>query len=704
MAAAGSEEATQGPGTESSLPTKVSESSNIPRIRGFEVPTAGISPLNPERKVSGGAAIPAADPAFGNGERIEKAVPQAKTPPACLAGLRVLDLSSGSPRAANGSGSASSGRLTPASESGATGGAMSPSKLLRKFELFSNNPRGSSLPASPSHGPRSTSRAKLSQDDFHAKVVSSLEVGAHHSRHNSGSIKVSSALDDVVPALERILDEATLTPDQRNDLQYSLQVILSRTLYEPTVKSPSTPPSPRSNRRSTLNLVSPKLELDEETQRWLAHEYRLDQYTVPDKYSLSMSLPSAFSNQLNKTGSGISRSFTFGRSPGLSPLAQSSPRGRKKVEEPTFEAGKGETPPPERPVEKEVEKQVEEKVENQVEKELVATETAKVLTKIHDLDFDVFELNAANQGEALKCLATAIFTELGLCEKLGIDKGTMDAFLTAIQAGYRQVPYHNGCHAADVLHAAYLLITRCFLEEWMTDEEVFSLLVAAIVHDFRHPGISNAFLIASKDPLAILYNDRAVLENHHLASAFMEMYKSGQNILGHFSVEQQKAIRARIIQLVLITDMSEHFEFAGRFKTRVLGPGFNLEKEENRICILQMVLKCADLNSAAKPQKLAVDWARRIMDEFFNQGDKEKQLGLPVSPMCDKEAANIPKQQLRFIEFIVQPLYEMFAEHCPALEEWLQGLEANRGYWQSQMKDEPQSQSNIRRATVNKIL
>jgi hypothetical protein len=37
-----------------------------------------------------------------------------------------------------------------------------------------------------------------------------------------------------------------------------------------------------------------------------------------------------------------------------------------------------------------------------------------------------------------------------------------------------------------------------------------------------------------------------------------------QNILGHFSVEQQKAIRSRIIQLVLVTDMSEHFEFAGR--------------------------------------------------------------------------------------------------------------------------------------------
>jgi hypothetical protein len=35
------------------------------------------------------------------------------------------------------------------------------------------------------------------------------ELGPHHSRHNSGSIKVSSALDDVVPALERIIAEVS---------------------------------------------------------------------------------------------------------------------------------------------------------------------------------------------------------------------------------------------------------------------------------------------------------------------------------------------------------------------------------------------------------------------------------------------------------------------------------------------------------------
>ena len=79
-----------------------------------------------------------------------------------------------------------------------------------------------------------------------------------------------------------------------------------------------------------------------------------------------------------------------------------------------------------------------------------------------------------------------------------------------------------------------------------------ALLLAAAIHDFDHPGrvrqfslselvvplasfvakkcmseyrrtllgYTNSFLVARGDPLAILYNDRSVLENHHVASAW----------------------------------------------------------------------------------------------------------------------------------------------------------------------------------------
>lgn len=86
---------------------------------------------------------------------------------------------------------------------------------------------------------------------------------------------------------------------------------------------------------------------------------------------------------------------------------------------------------------------------------------------------------------------------------------------------------HNKTHAADVLHAtAYLLfeeipefsfqMSRGSEREWigqqrnitgtnlasaMTILEVFACYMGAAMHDFDHPGRTNAFLVATKNPL-----------------------------------------------------------------------------------------------------------------------------------------------------------------------------------------------------------
>ena len=54
----------------------------------------------------------------------------------------------------------------------------------------------------------------------------------------------------------------------------------------------------------------------------------------------------------------------------------------------------------------------------------------------------------------------------------------------------------------------------------MTDLELLALFTAAAVHDYDHPGRTNAFLVAVGDTKAVMYNDRAVLESHHVASAW----------------------------------------------------------------------------------------------------------------------------------------------------------------------------------------
>lgn len=96
-------------------------------------------------------------------------------------------------------------------------------------------------------------------------------------------------------------------------------------------------------------------------------------------------------------------------------------------------------------------------------------------------------------------------------------------------------PYHNSTHAADVLSVshlpfepfssfslqatAYFLRTeRC--KNLLSEFDMVASLIAAIIHDVDHPGRTNAFLCNSRHELALLYNDTAVLENHHVAKTF----------------------------------------------------------------------------------------------------------------------------------------------------------------------------------------
>lgn len=104
-------------------------------------------------------------------------------------------------------------------------------------------------------------------------------------------------------------------------------------------------------------------------------------------------------------------------------------------------------------------------------------------------------------------LGLSILNRFNVCETLKCSETTLRNWLTVIEAHYRNNPYHNSTHAADVMQA-----TACFL---MSDriKELFDpidqavCLLAAIIHDIDHPGRNSAFLCNSNNDLAILYND-----------------------------------------------------------------------------------------------------------------------------------------------------------------------------------------------------
>ena len=77
------------------------------------------------------------------------------------------------------------------------------------------------------------------------------------------------------------------------------------------------------------------------------------------------------------------------------------------------------------------------------------------------------------------------------------------------------------------------------------------------------------FQVNARTTKAIVYNDRSILENHHLAASFLAMESEENNFLSHFSRDKFKEFRHAVIELVLATDLAQHFKILSQFKAKV---------------------------------------------------------------------------------------------------------------------------------------
>ncbi|KAH7331498.1 hypothetical protein KP509_20G036700 [Ceratopteris richardii] len=294
-----------------------------------------------------------------------------------------------------------------------------------------------------------------------------------------------------------------------------------------------------------------------------------------------------------------------------------------------------------------------------------------VLKGIKSWSFDIFEI----KREDLPKLVERIFVDMGLFEALPLDARKFFGFVTSIMGQYHiNVPYHNFRHACDVLHAAYLILTLVEAQNMLNTLEIFALLLAALCHDVDHPGLTNSFLSVTNDPLAIRYNDISILESHHASTTIKTLlaYES-TNILELFSEAEQRHIRKLLVEIILATDMEQHFKIMDMLKARSTesrpfecSPPFARKSSQNNsgssseggssssqnsnssnsvqsspsstrdaVLLLKMIIKCADISNVVKPFFLSKRWAALLLTEWFRQGDSERKLGLPVSKNMD---------------------------------------------------------------------
>ncbi|OSX60788.1 hypothetical protein POSPLADRAFT_1070404 [Postia placenta MAD-698-R-SB12] len=277
---------------------------------------------------------------------------------------------------------------------------------------------------------------------------------------------------------------------------------------------------------------------------------------------------------------------------------------------------------------------------------------------IHSLCTWNFEPHKLPEEEVLACsyiLFEALYRIEGMQDAVGIPLCSLASFLQHLRQVYRQGnTYHNFQHALDVFQATYYFLYRAGMvppvsillhadaRTWqrdkdsasshcisrLTPEDIFALLIAAVGHDVGHPGLTNAFMKNARTPLAVVYDDKSVLEQMHYSLILQIMRHNG---LGSLLDRPHRgaAFRRLLLGTVLATDLSLHGEFMDGF--RALLEGNPLDEQACKILLCQALIKCADISNPCRPYSVSKHWVAALESEWTSQLMLERHLHLPAT-------------------------------------------------------------------------
>ena len=314
---------------------------------------------------------------------------------------------------------------------------------------------------------------------------------------------------------------------------------------------------------------------------------------------------------------------------------------------------------------------------------------------INTFDFNIFKLKKKiGYNNVLPLLGFAILKTLGLVDNKIITTKKLESFLKTVSDNYKITTlYHNSLHGADVTQSLLVFFMNSNLEEICetTVLDLLGLMISAMGHDLGHPGTNNAYHINASTELGITYNDKSCLENFHSSYLFRILRKDENNILEKFSVQNYKTIRKRIISQILATDMVYHSEIVSLIRAKIRAvkdqerflflSGNDKTKFDEQQLLLNYLIHMADLCHNCKDFSISIVWIKLLSEEFWMQGDKEKEQGLPVSFLCDRNNVDIPSSQIGFIRGFILSSFDCLVDMFPSLQFTIDNAEKNIKQW-----------------------
>ena len=341
---------------------------------------------------------------------------------------------------------------------------------------------------------------------------------------------------------------------------------------------------------------------------------------------------------------------------------------------------------------------------------------------IDNENFDVFKYAKQIKNETLLLYKVTDFALNDLIGKKAknqiVDKNKLYQFLLILASEYNSNtfpeinPYHNIYHAAEVTQNLYtylkntkksipILFSDTYVKEQeelnfktnidYIDLDIFSLIIAAICHDFRHTGRDNNFYLTYKDkvPFAkILKSYNYKLELYHFAESQKLIEEIGLlDLLNKF----QKDRFYKIMRIAIYgTDNSlnkKHAEDMVIYKDIINADSINTAKEmisnnmkihvnsiqkenntnqvldEIKLIVFECFLHGADISGSTKSLEYFITWAKKVLVEFCEQSKEVHQLDKTKEINCvGNDDQKFREQELSFFEYVVDIFFTPFCD------------------------------------------
>ncbi|CAI4227333.1 unnamed protein product [Auanema sp. JU1783] len=310
----------------------------------------------------------------------------------------------------------------------------------------------------------------------------------------------------------------------------------------------------------------------------------------------------------------------------------------------------------------------------------------KIQLKERVQELETFDFNGMKLSELEKPLYAVYMFKTLFHGDIRFDQDDLTRFVLTVRKNYRRVAYHNWAHGWSVAHAMFVLLFSN--NQIFRPHEALALYVACLCHDLDHRGKNNAYMKTMSTPLAAIYTT-SVMEHHHFNQTVTILQQDGHNILKSLSSEEYKQALSLIKHCILATDLALFFSNKAELNNILDEGKYDINDEHHRKLTQAILMTGCDLIASAKPWQIQTETVKVIFEEFYEQGDAERNNGrVPIAMMDRQKAHELPQMQVGFMRGICLPCYELIARIIPEASGLRDRCRYNAEKWEELAEDQ----------------